>query len=532
MSADHVAGGFVRKRATANSYTGSYDVIVVGAGSAGCVVAYRLAAETDARVLLVEAGDPDTRPEVHNELLTSPLSLWGPGKLDWGYVTDPQPGLYGRMIPVARGKVWGGSSSINAILHVRGNRHDYDHWAELGNQGWGYDDVLPYFKRSENFEGGESQYRGTDGPLSVSYHATPTPVSERLFPAAPEIGLRDQGPTFDYNAERQDGSPFFYQTTRTRRHRRASAAVAYLYPARERPNFTLLSNAQVTRLLIEGSRVSGIEYIQNGRTLQARAGQEVIVSGGAYESPKLLMLSGIGPAPTLRFHGIPLVANLPGVGQNLQDHMILGVCYLSRQEHPFPPTLIAETGLFIRTDAAGISPDLQMKFGGVKFVGPHHDQDGPGFTFAPVIIQPKSVGYVTLRSANPLDTAVLQPNFLSNRADVDVFLAGIELSRALAATRALADFVKVEIAPGPQVTSRPALVEFVRANAGTLWHPVGTCAMGTGTMAVVDDQLRVRGVDGLRVADASVMPNIVAGNTNAACIMIGERAAELVRQQL
>lgn len=514
----------------------TYDVIVVGAGSAGCAVAYRLATETDARVLLVEAGGPDTRPEIHDELLSSTLSLWGPSEIDWGYVTEPQQALHGRTIPVARGKVWGGSSSINAMVHVRGNRNDYDHWAELGNKAWGYDDVLPYFKKLEDFEGGASQYRGVGGPLSVIYHADPTPVSERLFPAAIEIGMRDRGTRFDYNAEQQDGSVFYYQATKTREHRRASTAVAYLYAARERPNFTLLSNAQVTRLTVEGSRVTGVEYVQDGQTSQARAEQEVVVCGGAYESPKLLMLSGIGPAQTLRTYGIPVLADLPGVGQNLQDHMILGVCYLSQREHPFPPTLIAETGFFIRTEAAiqsgAVSPDLQLKFGGVKFVSPAYDQDGPGFTFAPVMIQPKSVGYVTLRSADPSDTAVMQPNYLSDPADVDVFVAGIELARALAGTRALADFVKVEIAPGPQVTSRADMVEFVRANAGTLWHPVGTCAMGTGEAAVVDDQLQVRGVDGLRVADASVMPSIVAGNTNAACIMIGERAADLVREQL
>lgn len=508
---------------------GSFDIIVVGAGSAGCVVAHRLVTETDARVLLVEAGGPDTRPEIHDELLSSTLSLWGPGELDWGYQTEPQEALYGRTVPVARGKVWGGSSSINAMVHVRGNRRDYDHWAELGNPGWSYQDVLPYFKRSEDFEGGESAYRGASGPLSVIVHADPTPVSELLFPAAVEIGLRDRGAAFDYNAEHQEDSPFYYQTTKTRQHRRASTAVAYLYPIRQKPNFTLLSNARVTRLLSAGGRVTGIEYLSDGRLAQARADREVIVCGGAYESPKLLMLSGIGPEQALRAHGLPVVADLPGVGQNLQDHMILGVCYLSRHEHPWPPTLIAETGFFSRTRPGEPSPDLQMKFGGIKFVNPPYDREGPGFTFAPVIIQPRSVGQVTLRSADPQDLAILEPDYLRDPADIESFLAGIHMARALAATSALAEVVKVEIAPGPEVTSDADLVDFIRANAGTLWHPVGTCAMGTDQAAVVDAELRVRGVAGLRVADASVMPRIVAGNTNAACIMIGERAAELVR---
>lgn len=510
----------------------SFDVIVVGAGSAGCVVAHRLVTETDARVLLVEAGGPDTRPEIHDELVSSTLSLWGPGELDWGYQTEPQDALQGRTVPVARGKVWGGSSSINAMVHVRGNHRDYDHWAELGNPGWGYQDVLPYFKRSEDFEGGESTYRGAGGPLSVIYHADPTPVSELLFPATAEIGLRDRGAKFDYNAEHQEDSPFYYQTTKTRQHRRASTAVAYLYAIQQQPNLTLLSNARVTRLLVEGGRVAGIEYRRDGRTLQARADREVVVCGGAYESPKLLMLSGFGPAQTLRQHDIPVVVDLPGVGQNLQDHMILGVCYLSQQEHPWPPTLIAETGFFTRTRSGEPSPDLQLKFGGLKFVSPPYDREGPGFTFAPVIIQPKSVGHLTLRSNSPRDLAILQPNYLRDQADVESFLAGIRLARALAASSALADFVKVEIAPGPEVTSDADLVDFIRANAGTLWHPVGTCAMGTDGAAVVDAELRVRGVAGLRVADASVMPRIVAGNTNAACIMIGERAADLVRAAL
>ncbi len=511
----------------------TYDVIVVGAGSAGCALAYRLVTGTPARVLLIEAGGPDTRPEIHDEALASTMSLWAPGPMDWGYVTDPQDGLHGRTVPVARGKVWGGSSSINAMVHVRGNRRDYDRWSALGNPGWSYLDVLPYFRKLESYAGGESEYRGGQGPVSVIRHADPTPVSERLFPAARDVGLTDRGPDFDYNAEVQDGSPFYYQTTKTREHRRASASVSYLYPILAAPNFSMTSNAQVGRLLLEGTRAVGVEYLRDGRTERAMATQEVVVCAGAYESPKLLMLSGIGPAGTLRAHGIPVVADLPGVGQNLQDHMILGVAYLSRQEHPHPPTLIAETGFFTRTGVNGDAepPDLQMKYGGLKFVSPQYDRDGPGFTFAPVLIQPRSVGYVTLRSGDPADRAVLQPNYLADAADVEVFLHGVEMSRVLARSGALADFVKEEIAPGPQVTGRKELVEFVRGNAGTLWHPVGTCAMGGDRDAVVDARLKVHCVDGLRVADASVMPRIVAGNTNAACIMIGEKAADLVRAE-
>ncbi|MFF0792268.1 GMC family oxidoreductase [Streptomyces spiralis] len=503
----------------------SFDFVVVGAGSAGCVLAHRLVTGSEARVLLLEAGGPDNRPEIHREQLSSTLSLWAPGELDWGYVTEPEPGLAGRSIPVMRGKVWGGCSSVNAMLHVRGNRRDYDGW---GVPGWSHREVLPYFKRSEDYEGGASEYRGTGGPLGVIRHADPTPVSQRLFAAGPEVGLRDAGPGFDYNAAEQEDTVFHYQATKTREHERCSTAVAYLHPVLDRPNLTVRSRATATRILFEGGRAAGVEYVQDGRTRQARVDHEVIVSGGSYESPHLLLRSGIGDADELRRHGIDVVADLPGVGRNLQDHMILGVAYLSREEHPFEPTLIAETGFFTRTRGGEGPPDLQMKFGGLKFVDPAHDQEGPGFTFAPVLVQPRSTGSVTLHPADPARNLVLRPNYLSDPADVETFLDGIELARALARTDALADVVKTEIAPGPEVTSRADLTDFVRRGAATLWHPVGTCALGEDERAVVDPGLRVRGVTGLRVADASVIPRIVAGNTNAACVMIGEKASDLV----
>ena len=512
------------------SAAGVYDFIIVGAGSAGCVVANRLVRQTDSRVLLIEAGGPDSRPEIHQERLSATLALWTGGELDWGYVTESQRGLHDRAISVARGKVWGGCSSINAMLHVRGSRLDYDRWAALGNAGWGYEDVLPFFRESEDFEGGPSHYRGVGGPISVIYHADPTPVSKQLFAAGTEIGLRDRGGRFDYNGAEQEEIVFYYQTTKTREHTRASAAVAYLYPILGAPNFTLRDRATATRLICRAGHVTGVEYVVDGRVEQVQAEQEVILSCGAFGSPHLLMLSGIGPAPELTAHGIGVVADLPGVGQNLQDHMILGVGYLARQEHPFEPTLIAETGFFTRSQASDKEepPDLQMLFGGVKFVSPRYDREGPGFTFAPVIVQPRSVGSLTLRSASPHDAPVLQPNYLTHGDDIATFITGIEMARALAGTSALADFVKTEIAPGPGVTRRADLVEFIRENAGTLWHPVGTCRMGDDDMAVVDARLRVHGVEGLRVADAAIMPRIVAGNTNAACIMIGEKASSLV----
>ena len=435
-------------------------------------------------------------------------------------------------VPVARGKVLGGSSSINAMLYVRGNRLDFDAWNHLGNEGWSYDEVLPYFKKSEDFTGGPSTYRGAGGPLTVIPHDRPTPVSECFFQAAAELGFADQGRGFDYNGERQDGSPFYYQATKTRAHTRASTAVAFLHPIIGKPNLTLRSHAQVTRLLLKGTRVSGVEYVQEGQLVQASADHEVILCGGVYETPKLLMLSGIGPARTLQAHGLPVVVDLPGVGQNLQDHLILGVCFLSTQEQPHAPTLLAETGLFTRTrpGIAHASPDLQLKCAGLKFVNPPYDREGPGFTIAPVLTQPQSVGEVTLRSHDPFEAARIQPNSLSSDADMQVFLEGIELSRALAHSSAFAGFVGEELAPGPRVKSRTELREFIRNNATTLWHAVGTCKMGHDAMAVVDPRLRVHGLQGLRIADASVMPRIIAGNTNAACIMIGEKAADSIQQ--
>jgi choline dehydrogenase len=481
-------------------------------------------------VLLLEAGGPDDRPQIHSEQLLDTLSLWAPGELDWGYVSEPQPGLRGRTIPVMRGKVWGGCSSVNAMVHVRGNRRDYEAWAAAGNPGWSYDDVLPLFRRMEDFDGGESHYRGTGGPLSVIVHDTPTPVSQRLFPVAAAHGFEDLGPAFDYNGERQENAVFYYQATKTRDHRRASTADAYLRPVLQSPQLTVQSRAFVSRVLIEGRRAVGVEYVQNGRTEQARADREVVVCGGAFESPKLLMLSGIGAEAELHEHGLKTIVEAPGVGKGLQDHLILGVGYLNRQAQPQLPTLIAETGIFFRTPGAPKdgSPDIQLKFGGLKFVPPDHDREGAGFTFAPVLIQPKSTGAIRLRSTDPTVPAILDPDYLSEQADVDALVSAVELVRELAHDPGMDDFRGEELAPGEGVRGREALGDYIRKYAGTLWHPTGTCRMAPGPDGVVDAELRVKGVDGLRVADASIMPSIVAGNTNAASIMIGERAADLV----
>ncbi len=499
----------------------AFDYIIIGAGAGGCALANRLSADPAINVLLLEAGAADNHP-----IFDTPrdvIATWAP-EYDFGYSTLPQPGLKGRAVKIGRGKVLGGSTNVHALMHVRGNARDFDTWNFLGADGWSYADVLPYFKKSEDWEGGADVYRGVGGPLSIRYNPNPTSVAKAFVAGAGELGLRSVN--HDYNGAQQEGASL-YQLVLTRDGKRASSSQAFLRPVQQRPNLTIQTGTMATKVEIEGGRAVGVRCRVGGTESVVKCTREVIVAGGTFDSPKLLLLSGIGPADSLQKLGIPVKADLPGVGRNLVDHMLLPFLQKSKQPLPYPEFL-GEAGLFTKTRSglSAASPNLQINISaGVPPLSPPNL--GAFFGFVMVIIQPQSRGWLGLRSADPADTLDLQPNYLQCQADVDTFHDAIRISRELAATKAMADFAGGAIHLPPTAT-KGETEEYIRSWASTIWHPVGTCKMGRDALSVVDPQLRVYGVEGLRVADGSVMPTIPAGNTAAACIMIGEKAADLV----
>jgi len=524
----------------------TFDYIIVGAGTAGCVLANRLSASGRHKVLLLEAGGADRNVWIHvplgyGKLFTDP-------RVNWLYQSEPEPELDNRQIIQPRGKVLGGSSSINGLLYVRGQPQDFDHWRQLGNAGWSFDDVLPYFRKAEDQERGADDLHGTGGPLCVSDVSEPHPLCEAFIGASEQAGFpRNE----DFNGPTQDGAGYFQLTARN--GRRCSTARGYLKPARKRHNLTVVTGALTTRILFEGRRAVGVEYRQGGTLVSARAAAEVIVAGGAINSPQVLQLSGIGPAALLQSHGIPVIADMPGVGSDLQDHLQVRIAY--RCTDPITMNDVINdwrqkvaaglrylfyrkgmltigagyAGGFFRTDPALESPDVQAHF--IIFSS---DKSGarlhpfPGFIASICQLRPESRGFVHIKSRDPAAAPAIQPRYLSAQADRDTMVAGLKLLRRIMGQPAMQRYIAEERAPGPACVSDDDLLAYIRSAATTIFHPTSTCRMGSDLTAVVDERLRVRGVAGLRVVDGAIMPTVVSGNTNAAIVMIAEKGADMI----
>jgi len=526
-----------------------YDYIIIGAGSAGCVLANRLSSNPANRVLLLEAGGADINPWIH--IPVGYFKTMHNPRTDWCYVTEPDKGIAGRSIQWPRGKVLGGTSSLNGLLYVRGQAEDYDHWADLGNVGWSYKEVLPYFKKSEDQERGANEYHGVGGPLKVSDLRLRRPIADMFIKAAEQTGI-PWNP--DYNAESQEGVSYFQQTA----HKgfRWSTAKGFLRPARKRPNLVVKTKAHIARLLFEGTSVVGVEYFQNGKQQQVFSNKEVLLSAGAIGSPQILQLSGIGPRELLEKHDIPVIKDLPGVGKNLQDHLQIRLVFKTSQrtlndevnnylkqlwvgmQYVFnrtgPLTLAAsQVAIFTKTDPAMSRPDIQFHMQPLSA-----DKPGEGahkfsaFTASVCQLRPHSHGHIEIKSNDPFEHPAIHPNYLSDDRDAKVAIESIKIARKIAEAPALSPHITGEYVPGQQYQTDEQLLEAARNFSQTIYHPTSTCKMGHDEMAVVNDRLQVHGVNGLRVIDASIMPEIVSGNTNAPTIMIAEKGADMILEDV
>ena len=533
-----------------------YDYVVIGAGSAGAIVASRLSEDPNVSVLLLEAGGSDRTTFVRKPGMISLVQQVKQlkKKFDWGFTTVPQPHLNGRRIPYTRGKVLGGSSSVNGMLYLRGNKENYDGWAARGCEGWSFEDILPFYKKLENHEDGETEYHGAGGPIQVTRHPENqlSPVSLAFMRAAAEVC--DVPVLNDFNAENQNCASTYQMSAS--HGVRSSTSEAYVQPSLERPNFALKIHAHVRRIVIENSRATGVEYEQNGDVVTANANREVILSAGTIGSPQILMLSGVGPADHLREHDIEVRHDLPGVGKNLHDHLFVPLVYRAAtslhrgtafhffggmiKEYLFGNSwfgrTVFEAGAFVKTSDDEPIPNLQIHT--LPWGYPDPNQDGPErpqvdtgncLCVMPTLIYPKSRGELLLTSNDPNAVPHIDPHFLEAIEDLQVFIDGMRKCREICAHPELADHLHEELTPGAARTSDAELTEEIKLRATTVYHPVGTCMMGVDRMAVVDPRLEVYGVAGLRVADASIMPRITGGNTNAPSMMIGERAAALIQ---
>jgi len=525
-----------------------YDYIIVGAGSAGCVLAGRLSEDPRTKVLLLEAGPPDRSFWIHLPIGYG-KTMWD-RRINWCFETDPDPNMNGRRIYWPRGKTLGGSSSINGLIYIRGQREDYDHWAASGNPGWSYDEVLPYFVRSEHNQRGADAYHGDAGPLKVSDIGAPHELIEAFIAAAGQCGVPRND---DFNGAHQEGAGYYQLTTW--RGWRCSTAKAYLVPARRRTNLHVETEAQVSALVLEGGAAVGVRYRQGGQTRSARCRAEVLLAAGAIHSPQLLQLSGIGPAALLQKHGITVVRDLPGVGENLQDHLQLrliyecsrpittndalnswfgqiglGLQWLFRRSGPLAVG-INQGGCFMRAlPEESATPDIQFHVATLSA-----DMAGAkvhpfsGFTLSVCQLRPQSRGHIRIRSGDAFEAPEMQPNYLATELDRRTAVAAVRAARRIAAAPAMRPLVRREVKPGPEAADDAALLEFCRNHGATIFHPSGTCKMGRDPMAVLDERLRVRGVGRLRVVDCSAMPFLVSGNTNAPVVMMAEKAIDMIR---